>query len=80
MRTEEEIRRVAWASKSEAETLDNPVSVRVAMASRAAQLFWVLGDAHSTALQMEMELTAAELNDTLKTVYAPLKTVRQDEP
>lgn len=68
MRTEDEIRRVAWALMSEAETRENAIPVRATMAYRAAQLFWALNDAHSISLQMKMELLAGELEDRLKTI------------
>lgn len=75
MRTKDEIERLASVTKAEAETLDSPLMVRLAMASRAAQLYWVLGDGFSTSQQMKMEMLAAELSDSLKTNYAPPRVV-----
>jgi len=66
MRTKQEIERLAAATSSEAETPDRPPTVRLAMASRAAQLYWMLGDGYSTGQQMKMEILAAELSDSLK--------------
>jgi hypothetical protein len=69
MRKETDIVRVAQVCRSESHDPVNPVSVRLAMASRAAQLYWVLDDPFNKSQQMEMDVLSNDLSDLLKTTY-----------